>query len=154
MKSRDELLKIALQNQRHLALETPVEEIEALPADLLTALVDCGNSEHYKLNGFFRSAKIKTRFTHAGQPVDVCPIQVFSGDDLIAIRPETGKPITWSEAKAFNHVRRASLSNFEESQMWWFASVEGNGIVLESELKERGFPAFCGSPNFVAVRCA
>ena len=152
MKSRDELIKIALQNQRHLALETPVAEIEELPDDLLTALVDCGNSEFYKLHGFLKNPRKITRYTHAGKRVDVCPMHWVCGDSRIAIRPETGNPITWFESQKCQRVPRATLSNFEESQDWWFASVEGNGVALESELKERGFPAFCGSPNFVAVR--
>lgn len=73
---------------------------------------------------------------------------------MVAIRPETGKPITLGESDHCQRVPRAALSSFEESQEWWFALVEGNGIVLESELKQRDFPASAGSPNFVAVRRA
>lgn len=154
MKSREQLIQIALCNQRHLALETPVVEIEELPDDLLTALVDCGNSEHYKLHGFIRCPRKITRYTHAGQRVDVCLMHLLGGDAYVAIRHETGKPVSWSEGDSCKRVPRANLSNFEESQDWWYASVEGNGIVLERELKERNFPALCGSPNFVAVRSA
>lgn len=153
MNSR-QLIQIALRNQRHLALETPVAEIEELPDDLITALVDCGNSEHYKLHGFLRSARKFTRYIHAGQRVDVCPMHLLCGDAYVAIRPETGRLIAWSAADSCKRVPRASISSFEESQDWWYASFEGNGIVLESELKERNFPALCGSSNFVAVRSA
>ena len=152
--NRSELIQIALRNQRHLALETPVAEIEDLPDDLLTALVDCGKSEHYRLHGFFRSARKMIRYTHAGSKVDVCPMHILGGDALVAIRPETGKPITYEASESCKRVPRSTISNFEELQEWWFASVEGNGIILESELKEMGFRASAGSPNFVAVRLA
>lgn len=156
MPNRQELIQIALRNQRHRALETPVPvvDIKDLPDDLLTVLVDCGNSEHYKLHGFVRSDCKLIRYIHAGNRVDACPMHILGGDAMVAIRPEIGKPITFFEAESCKRVPRASLTTFEQSEEWWYASIKGNGIVLEQELRDRNFPASCGSLNFVAVRSA
>lgn len=153
MPSREELIAIALRNQRHLALETPVADIEQLPDDLLTALVDCGNSEHYRLHGFLVLLRTMTRYVYAGQRVDACASHLLCGEPMVAIRcPSTGKTFSMQEMQSCRKVSRTSIASVADAEDWWFASVEGNGVTLASKLQERGFPASAGSPNFVAVR--
>lgn len=156
--NREELIRVALSNQRQLALETSVTPPAELPTDLLVALVDLAGSadaDLYRLHGFTRANQKLTRYWHAGQKVDVSPVQLLSGARRVAIRPYTGFIIRMDDERRCHQVPAAELTTTQEIEVWWFAVVEGNSVCLERDLRDHGFPrASAGSPTYVAVRRA
>ncbi len=144
--NRPELLRLALQDQRHQALETPVAELDALPTDLLQALVDFRSATDYQLLGFLVAPKSETLCFLAGTGALVIDDRVatLSGAQHITVTiPETGVQRT---------VARSALHWVDIPLDWWFALVEGNGVILAKDLREAGFPCACAtSPTLVAV---
>lgn len=154
--THDELIQQALRNQRHIALETPVESIEDLPDDLLTALVDLQNSEHFKLHGFRRAIRSSVGYTYNGKRVAICSVELLGGNPFVRVRPHNPEKardyVAFGDTDWTAKVARGALVCVKDETQWWYAVVEGNAVTCEAELKEHGFPALASSPSHVEVR--
>ena len=120
--------------------------IDSLPDDLLTILIDCQNSPYYKIRGF--ACRLRTRYmcklypTDEQVSVDLPRILESAGERYVDVVLGNGERTV---------VSKDELRWHEQVEDYWFAFTEGNGYMLASELRYRGYPACHTSAKYVEV---
>lgn len=155
--NRDSLLEIAKRDQKHMALESTVAPVDILPTDLLTLLVDVKSEKSFRIVGFCISGDKDTRYFRSGREVWPSWIETWgtfgTGGTYKELFVYPSDPrIESSYPMKTTRVPAAEVRSETREFCSWYAVLTGNGVMLETWLKNRGFPAFNGAPAYCKVR--
>jgi hypothetical protein len=139
--TREELVMMARREQSHTALEEATAPLEILPNDLLTLLVDSQDNPNYRIEGFVMRLSNEYSYFLDGKEVEV---------DLFSSMCSGGR--FWVLCNG-QRVPAGKIEVRTREFPVWVAVIRGNGVILERELRERGFPnASNGHPAYCRVR--